>query len=508
MPLLSQLKKDTYFDSVTLMLATNELKKIRGVHQAVIGMGTDYNLESLKRLGLLSPELADATPSDLILAVDAATEEAAVMTLREAERLLSVKKGAASGTADYAPATQAGAAKALPGANIVLISVPGDYAASEARRALDSGRHVMLFSDNVSIDDELELKTRAVEKNLLMMGPDCGTAILNGVPLAFANAVRKGDIGVVAASGTGLQEVTSLIHRMGCGVSQAIGVGGRDLSEKIGGIMTLQAVRALEDDRQTKVIVLLSKPPAEKTFHALLGVLKDVKKPVVIYFIGADPVPIERLGFAAAQNLEDAARTACRLSTGRQPSPLLSDEEIAEKASKVRLTAPSLRALYSGGTLCDEAQRILLPRLKTIHSNTPVAGCEKLPNVYQSRGHTILDLGDDEFTRGRAHPMIDPSFRQEKILSEYADPETGMLVVDVVLGYGSHPDMAGAVVRSIEEARERSPRPVVLAATLCGTEDDPQDYEKQRRTLEDAGVFVFPSNVSMVKFIVSVMSHG
>lgn len=495
------IRKQTYFDSVTLMLIGSQVKKLDGIENAVVGMCTDYNIDSLKRLNMYQPEFDGLTPNDLIICIMGKDKATAENGIAEVEKRLKSRKQTSGASAELPPATQEEAARRLPEANVVLISVPGEYAAREAMQALNNGRHVMLFSDNVSIEEELELKTLGVSKELLVMGPDCGTAIINGTPLAFANAVRSGDIGLVAASGTGLQEVTSTIHRLGCGISQAIGVGGRDLSEKIGGRMTIMATRALAADPATRVIVMISKPPAEKVLTPLFAEFKNIGKPVVVYFIGADPKMIEAQGFVAARNLEDAALQACRLSNKKQYNPEMTDSEIKKLADKVKLPAASLRGLYSGGTLCDEAQRLLQPAIGEIFSNTPVKGCKEMPDVYKSSGHCIIDLGDDNFTRGKAHPMIDPDYRAERVVQEFADPNVGVICFDVVLGYGSHPDMAGEMVAAIERGRKKSGRNPVLAACICGTEEDPQGWQQQKARLAEAGVSVFPTNVAMVKFV-------
>lgn len=502
-----RIKPQTYFDSVTLMLIGTELKKMAGVRNAVIGMGTDYNIDSLKRLDMYSAEFAAVTPADLVLAVQATDTTVADAALAAAEDLLKRRKAKAGPGASYTPTSQEGGAKQLPDANMVVISVPGQFAARETEIALEAGRHVMLFSDNVSIDDELRLKEMAVRKNLLVMGPDCGTAIINQVPLAFANVVRPGPIGLVAASGTGLQEVTALITRLGSGITQAIGVGGRDLSEKIGGRMTLLAAQALADDPATKVIVLISKPPAPKVVKALFAKLKTIGKPVVVSFIGADPQTITKAGFQAAVTLEDAALQACRLAGSKSVRPLLADDEIKARAAAVSLPGKYLRALYSGGTLCDEAQHLLHGTLPEIWSNTPVAGCRNLDDPFHSQGNCIVDLGDDTFTRGRAHPMIDPAYRQERLVKEAADPHVGLIAFDVVLGFGSHPDMAGEMAAAVHQARQQNGRSPVFAATILGTEGDPQNLAKQQATLADAGVVTFPSNVSLVKFIQHVFAR-
>ncbi len=495
------IRKETYFDSVTLMQITNEVKKLQGVEKAVVGMGTDFNIDSLQRLGLYSDVFAGITPADLLMCVQAGDDAAAGAALAAAEKLLTTRKKPSGTGAAFVPPTQEAAAKQLPDANVVVISVPGAWAAREAEIALRAGRHVMLFSDNVTVEEELKLKALGVEKNLLVMGPDCGTALINGVPLAFSNAVRKGDIGLVAASGTGLQEVTSLIHTMGYGITQAIGVGGRDLSEKIGGTMTLMAARALGEDPATKVIVLISKPPAPAVLGPLYAELKKIRKPIVVYFIGADPEAIRKEGFTPAHNLQEAAQKACELSGGKPVVVPMTDADAAAKAKGIKLPGKFLRGLYSGGTLCDEAQRILQPVLGELYSNTPIKGCHAMKSVHTSEKHTIVDLGDDEFTRGRAHPMIDPTLRQERIGIETADPDVGLIAFDVVLGYGSHMDMAGEMVSAIEKARKTSGRKPVFAACICGTADDPQNMQKQKRTLEDAGVLVFPSNVALIGFV-------
>jgi succinyl-CoA synthetase alpha subunit len=359
----------------------------------------------------------------------------------------------------------------------------------------------MMFSDNVTIEEELRLKQKGVEKGLLVMGPDCGTAIINNTPLAFSNVVRKGNIGIVAASGTGLQEVTSTIHRLGAGISQAIGVGGRDLSEKIGGLMTIMATKALAEDPETKVIVLLSKPPAESVLEKLYKEITGISSNIIIYFIGADPKEIEKHGFIAAKNLEEAAIRAVELSKGQNIEPEFAESLCADMAKHAKMPAKMVRGLYSGGTLCDEAQRVLMPALGEIYSNTPVKGCKKLEDAYKSMGNTIVDLGDDQFTRGRAHPMIDPDYRIERLVQEAADPDVGLIFFDVVLGYGANMDMASQMMYAISEAEVKAKRKPVYAACICGTQDDPQGYNSQKEILEKAGVMVFPTNVSLANFV-------
>lgn len=496
--------RDRYYDSVTLMRVTNEVRSREGVCAAVVGMGTDFNIDSLKRMGLFLPEFDGVTPNDLLVAVEAEDDAALETALAVAEEEMT-RRRVISGS-DYIPPTLERALEMNPEAQVVLVSVPGRYAAGEARKALEAGRHVMLFSDNVSIEEERSLKELAVSKGLLMMGPDCGTAILNGVPLAFANVVRRGSIGVVAASGTGLQEVTCLIDRFGFGISQALGVGGRDLSKEIGGLMTIECVKALLEDAATEVIVIVSKPPAPEAQKSLFRELEGAVKPIVIYFIGADRERIEEAGFVTAGDLEETASRAVEILTGEPVGQLVPENLAREIVANRKLPGPFVRGLYSGGTFCDEAQRKLMEAGFDVYSNTPAPGARCVEDLQKSVGHTILDLGDDDFTRGRAHPMIDPAERIRRLEVEFADDDAGLILFDVVLGYGSHPDMGGAMAAAIRAAREKSNREPLLFCNLCGTESDPQGFDKQRKVLEEAGVVVFPSHASMLRTATELLS--
>ena len=409
------------------------------------------------------------------------------------------------------------ALEAHPGANVVLISVPGDYAAREARRALRAGRHVMLFSDNVSLADEVALKREAVERGLLMMGPDCGTAIINGMPLGFANAVRRGPIGIVGAAGTGIQEVSSLMHRLGGGVSQAIGTGGRDLSEEVGGLMMRFGIEALAADPATRVIAVVSKPPAAAVAEQVLAALAAAGKPAVVHFVGG---PTLRAGtppraaqgrVAFADSLAGAARLACRLAgvpgvpeTGAPP-------EAAKVAALAERLPPgaALKALFCGGTTGQEALALLARAGLEVRSNLHKRGPLRVDGVEPVPGHVLLDLGDDVFTRGRPHPMIEPALRNERLAVEMADPAAELLLFDCVIGYGSHADPAGVLAAGLEQARRRSPgREWVAVASVTGTAEDPQGYEAQVGRLADAGVTVETDNRRAARFAAAVLGRA
>jgi succinyl-CoA synthetase alpha subunit len=361
-----------------------------------------------------------------------------------------------------------------PESNLALVSVPGEYAAAEAAKALARGLHVMLFSDNVAVDDEVALKRDASARGLLVMGPDCGTAIIDGVPLAFANVVRRGPIGCVAASGTGLQQVTTLVDRLGLGVSQAIGTGGRDLSEAVGGITMLDGLKLLAADRDTRVIVLISKPPAPAVAERVIAAAARAPKPVVVNFIGATPAARgKNLHFA--RTLEDAARAAVALARGRKPAKGAPMPRSAETRRRVC-------GLFSGGTFCYEAELIL--------------GAD---------GHELIDLGDDQYTRGRPHPMIDHRLRNDRIVAAAKDPGVAVILLDIVLGYGAHPDPAAEMASALRAARKANRR-VAFVGSVCGTQADPQGLARQEAALRKEGVLLAPSNAAAARMAAKLLA--
>jgi FdrA protein len=497
-------RKDSYHDSVLLMRISETLKRLAGVEDAVVAMGTPQNRELLAAGGYRGPELASAGPNDLVIAVKgeagaAKTVEAALDELLRAET---------QGTAEEVrPATVAAAVKAHPETNLVLISLPGEHAAREARRALALGTHVMIFSDNVAIEDEVALKREALARGLLLMGPDCGTAIINGTPLAFANAVRRGAIGVVGAAGTGIQEVTSCVHRLGGGISQAIGTGGRDLSEAVGGAMTTFAIEALAADAGTQVIVVVSKPPASEVAGKVLVALGRTDKPCVVHFVGDPPREADAArGIAFADSLAGAAETACRL-TGvpgcERVSPAPDEKVVAGLAGRLRPGA-KLRGLFCGGTTGQEALTLLTRAGLEVRSNLHAQGPLRVHGTAPVAGHAVFDLGDDVFTRGRPHPMIEPVLRNERLAVETADTEVGLLLFDLVLGYGAHPDPAGVLAAGVKAA-SAGPREIVAIASVTGTPDDPQDSRAQERTLTAAGIVVAPDNRQAASLAAAVL---
>ncbi len=498
--LRTSVRAGSYHDSVVLMRLQQALAALPGVLDAGVVMATPANREILGASGLLGDGAEAAGSGDLLIVVRAESDDAADEALGRVDALLSLRPGG-SGEGGYRPRSLDGALRALPGARWVQISVPGRFAAEVAHEALDRGRNVFLYSDNVTLADEIALKEKARAHGLFVLGPDCGTAILGGAGLGFANRVRRGPVGIVAASGTGLQAVGSRLHALGSGVSQAIGLGGRDLSPEVGGISALQALDLLARDPETKVLVLLAKPPAPAVAAKLLAAARAAGKPVVVNFLGKNP-PLRRLGnvrfavsLAEAADLAAAAALQDPVDIGSglplQPSPPAPLPKGEGRTAEAR-PAGFFRGLFAGGTLAYEVQLGLQIVFDPIFSNAPIGS--SLPLVDPSRssgtGHAILDLGADEFTVGRLHPMIDPDLRLRRLRSEAADTAVELILLDVVLGDGSHADPAGVLAPEIERAisgAEREGRRLEVAVLVVGTDDDPQGIREQIETLRRSG---------------------
>jgi len=502
------IKENSYYDSVTLMTISSKISSMDGVKNAAVMMGTDYNKNLMKDSGLLLEENLDSDSNDMIIGVIAEDEERAQMVIDEVENQLN-KKNNASISGELKVKTLDTAIEKINGLNFTVISIPGKYARAEVEKALDNDLNVLLFSDNVSITDEIELKDKAIEKGLLMMGPDCGTAIINGAALGFANVINRGNIGMVAASGTGLQETSCIIDKKGAGLSQGLGTGGRDLKEQVGGKMMMVGIDALAEDDETEVILLVSKPPAENVMKKILDRVESINKPVIACFLGGDPELVKDSKAIFAETLEDAAVMAVNASKGEEYQNVIfdmSDEEVnkiveKEIASK-KDNQKYIRALYTGGTLAYEGMLIVKKDIDNIYSNISLKGTKELENVEKSEKNTFLDMGDDYFTDGRPHPMIDPRLRVDRIEEEAKDNEVSVILLDLVLGYGSHEDPAGEAVKAIEKARELSEkdgRHITFISSICGTDKDIQDFEEQEKKLKDAGVIVMKSNAQAAR---------
>ncbi|HEX3034778.1 MAG TPA: acyl-CoA synthetase FdrA [Thermodesulfobacteriota bacterium] len=499
MAVISTVKKNYYQDSMKLMQISQKLSTLPGVKKASAIMATESNLKMLRDTGLIRETPDSVGANDLIVALEAESEEAAKEAIEKLDSLLIPQQVGVTAKMEYKSFDAA--YSTLPQANIAIISVPGSYAKLEAVKAIENGLHTFLFSDNLTIEEEIELKERAKERGLLVMGPGCGTAIINGIGLGFANVVRRGPVGVVAAAGTGMQEVTSLIHNSGSGISHAIGLGGRDLSEKVGGIMAVEAIKLLQRDEDTKVLLIVSKPPSERITKKVLDVVRKGEKPAVVCFLGKEVHKEADSGVHFSSTLEDASLEALKLMrNGKQPR-MLSTPSWKKQAERLfKSFNPKqryIRGLFSGGTLCYEAQQVLTPVLGKIFSNAPLDKENKLDNSNVSKRHTFIDLGEEEFTVGRPHPMIDATLRSERLRQEASDSGTAVILFDVVLGYVASPDPAGDLLPAIKEAKmiaKKKERSIAFVAHVCGTGDDPQNLKSQEEKLKKAGVLVFPTN--------------
>jgi FdrA protein len=538
-----EIRRGTYHDSVTLMQVSRQAEELPGVEAAAAVAATSVNLELLARQGF-AVDVAGVGPSDLVLCVRAADDQAAAHAMEQVEALLA---GAGRGGAGGGPGTGSGsgfagprslraAARRDPDLNLAVLSVPGRHLHYEIAEALQAGLHVFCFSDGLDPASEAACKRAAAEAGLLLMGPDCGTAILDGVGLGFANAVRRGPVGIVGASGTGIQEVTCLLDAAGAGISHAIGVGGRDLSPEVGGTMTLHALSLLAADAATERLVVISKPPDPEVARRVADAAAATGKPTVLAFPGVGEPPELPSGVSFAGSLEAAAAWAAGgtpeshppvagppnregspapevvapavHSPSSDPPPQPSSQPPLDPPSSPRSLPPAdppavtpgaIRGLFSGGTLCYEAMAVVAGVVGRVASNIPLRAEWRLADPNRSQGHTFVDFGDDAMTEGRAHPMIDPGLRNERFRREAADPDTGVVLLDVVLGYGAHPDPAGELAPLIEEALAGRPGGLSVVVSLCGAAGDPQGLDGQAAGLRAAGALVTRSSAQAAR---------
>ena len=505
----SLVKKGEYFDSVSLMIVGKDVAEMENVLDATVVMATQENKSILKTAGLYLNEFEKYDDTDLLIVIKSDHEDKFDEIFKNVDNLLVEIRNRKDDQGTFNPRSLENAIQIQLESNIALISLAGRYAGTEAMKALKKGLNVMLFSDNVPLKTEIELKKYALENELLMMGPDCGTAIINGVPLAFSNVVNKGNIGIIAASGTGLQEVSSIISEEGFGISQAIGTGGRDIKEQVGGMMFISSLDALKDDENTEVIVLVSKPPHSAVLKKINSKLKEISKPVVSIFLGADSNLMKESGAITAKTLEEAALLACAISDDLEISRVSefleerrkSFGKIASKeVNKISSGRKYIRGLFSGGTLCDEAQLILKKDIENIFSNRASDKKFELADSWISKEHTLVDLGEDEFTVGRLHPMMDFDLRNKRILQEAKDKKTAIILFDLVLGYGANDDPIKEILPIIKEAQIIAPD-ISFICSVTGTKKDPQNRGETIKSLEENGIIVMPSNAAAAEIV-------
>jgi len=481
------LRSGVYADSVRLMQVSRTVSALPGVTGVIVAMATPLNLELAANMGL-APD-GDASPEQLLIAVRAEDDDALAAAVAAVETALAERERS-TGTAAAIPQRTIGAGlDDLPpdASALAIVSVPGQYAVAEAADAIAAGRSVLVFSDGVPVEQEVALKRAAHDAGVLVMGPDCGTAIVSGVALGFANVVRPGPVGLVAASGTGAQQVSCLLDMAGVGVSHVLGVGGRDLSEAVGGLATLDALAALDEDPATERILVVSKPPAPSVAETVAAAAARLSVPVRSAVLSPETPDLS------------AAVEALLTDLGMDVPAWPSRPGPAESA----VPGATLKGLYSGGTLADEAMLIAAPVLGDIRSNTPLRPELDLGTDLSASGHVVIDFGDDALTVGRAHPMIDPTLRLEAIAALAASDEPAVLLLDVVLGYGADPDPAGALTPALSAARSQRQLPVVVA--LVGTEGDPQGWSRQADALAAAGAAVFASNSAATRYALDLL---
>lgn len=497
--------KNSYQDSINLMLLTNEVNEIDGVNNGQVMMATDANKDMFESAGLYTEELDQASPNEMAIVIDADDESVLDTVLEKVDEFLADLSQGAEEQGTVSVENWEDALTEKPDANLALVSIPGEYAASEIEKALDNDLHVFSFSDNVALEDETRLKEKAHEKGLLLMGPDCGTGVISGVPLAFTNAMNPGNIGIVGASGTGIQEASVIIDRLGGGAVHAIGTGGRDLNEKVGAITMLDAIAALDEHDPTDVILVISKPPAKEVRDEVVQLLQSVSKPTVAIFLGEKPT--EHVGNVAfAYTLEEAAQMAVDLANGEEiKENYMSDDDIDFEVTNPLPEGKTVKGLYSGGTLANEAATLVADALDLGDIQNEEG------YLLNTQGFQIMDLGDDVYTQGKPHPMIDPEVRLNKLEEVIADESTGVILLDCVLGYGAHPDMANALAPAIKDAltqAEKDGRELYVVGSVVGTSLDPQDFDESVQTLKDAGVLVESSNERAIRLALKLMGHS
>jgi FdrA protein len=507
MPVVEVVLRNLFRDSIQLMRLSEEVKKLEGVDDAVVAMGTDTNRRLLQDLGLLGKESRAAGDGDLIIAVRTATGADGGEVMARVQRLVMSPPTRGGRTRANIFHSVQSATDRIGKANLAIVSVPGGQAFEPAMELLRHRVNVHLFSDHVPLDQELRLKSYASSHDLLVLGPGAGTSIINGVGLGFANSVRRGKVGIVASAGTGIQEVSTMLDNIGLGVSAALGVGGTDVSEQVGGIMTKDCLDLLEKDKGTEVIMIVAKAPKERVVRDVMNhVGEATTKPVVACFLGLDPPSLEHGRIRHAKTLHsavsrvatiDGSAAAEKFRTTIGSSFDVLRELSAGIASGLRPGQRFVRGLYSGGTLAHETLLIFRELVGEPYSNTPLSEGFALDDPNQSRENSVVDLGDETFTAGRAHPMIDPTLRKLRIAQESKDPGVAGIMLDVVLGYGSSPDPGGSLLGAIADARNSSKTrggELAFMAHVCGTDTDPQPSGEQNERLSRAGVRLFPSN--------------
>lgn len=520
-------KSNYYRDSLNLLKISDIMKRSSsGIVEAVVIMGTKTNKAVLVKLGFPSTKINQATESDLIIAIEAVDKGSVDSALRKVEELLhSDGSSDTSNLVSENPTDLDSALVSMSNANLALISIPGEYVKDLSIKLSNEGIHQQIFSDHVPLDDELTIKEYAAKKGVLVLGPGAGTSIINGKGIGFSNVLRRGPVGIIAAAGTGLQEVSSLLDQCDIGVAYGLGVGANDPKEKIGGLMMLEALKVLEELPDIEIMTIVSKPPSPRAKKQIIDyIVKHGKKKYVLAFLGGghdDSLPNStKSKIVQVTTLASAVFAVAGLTSNElykqslvrlRIEPEILQRSVAKEWKGFGQQQKYIRALYTGGTFAYETQVILNGILKDLFSNAPTGRTKKLPQSSKSKKHSILDLGEEEFTQGRPHPMIDPTIRRLRLVEESQDPEVGVVMMDFVLGYGSNPDPVGAVLKEIGQVKataRKSGRYLSIVTHVCGTKRDPQGYDESVRKLENAGALVFPTNALAAIASAQIIARG
>ena len=521
-----QVRQNFYRDSLQLLKISDKIKRQSGIHEAAVVMGTRTNKQILSKLGFPQAKIKQAKESDSIIAIKAQDKKSLDSVLTRLDDLLEGTDRIMSGIENTGQTLDLNSALiSMHDVNLALISVPGEYVKDLSLRLIDAGIHQQIFSDHVPISDELVIKKHASDNGILILGPGSGTSIINGKGVGFSNIIRNGPVAIVAAAGTGLQEVSTLLDRSEIGVKHGLGVGGNDPKDEIGGIMIIESIKALEACNDIRIIVIVSKPPSSQVKEKITEyILSKGKKNYVLTFIGT--AKMTNYHVKARKVLEVNTLTSSVLAVAKQsgvdnfrktieeiyiPSMTLS-KRLEKEWLELHKSQKYLRALLTGGTFTYEAQVILngIP-IRDIYSNVPIDGSRVLPNTSKSYMNSVIDLGEEEFTEGRAHPMIDPTIRKLRLLDESMDSKVAVIMLDFVLGYGSNSDPVGAIINEIRNAKtnaERQGRYLSIVAYVCGTKRDPQNYEFSMQLLKRSGVIVMPTNAFATIASATIASRG
>ncbi len=490
--------KNRYVDSVTLMGLAVGLTEIEGIIGAESGMGTVQNIDLLKSYSYSVP--ADTTKNDLMIAVDAQTEERQNFAFEEAKKRLSL--GSGTKTKTYTSVDDLPEGKY----DVVQISLPGEYAIKEAKKAILKGMDVFMFTADVSLEEERELKEFGRDHGKLVMGPDAGVGLLGGVAMAAGSIVKFGPIGVIGASGSGSQEVACLIEAMGSGVTCVLGTGGRDLKKEVGGVSMKADMKRLEKDEDTKIICLVSMLADREIMEEVLTEADKLTKPVVAVFLGADEELYRGHNVTGTYNLEAAARECVKLATGTEPKIGWTDSEIEkiaeERVAKLSPEKKYFRGLYTGGTFAEETLMTfctVAPEIKLYTNRDNTKYAKRLETHKMSQDHTLLDMGDLDFTAEAPHTVFDPAQRVQRFKQELANKDVAVIAMDIILGPGVAPDPASCYVPMISAAPD-----VIFVCSVCGGEGDPQNKAAIKRMLSGVGAIVADSNYESARLCAKI----